>query len=80
MAGARIEILVEPFKENQPGPHVHAVVNALSDHGLDPDMGPFATTAAGDVAAVADAVRAAIMDGVAAGATALQFRVEASGG
>ena len=36
-----MEILVEPFKENDPGPHVIAAVDAARAAGLDVDMGPF---------------------------------------
>ncbi|MDH3753803.1 MAG: hypothetical protein OEU32_08010 [Acidimicrobiia bacterium] len=76
MPEAHIEVLVEPFKENDPGPHVHAVVDALVRAGLTPDMGPFATTANGDIATITAAVDELITDGFGAGATAIQLRVE----
>ncbi len=76
MAVVRLETLVEPFKENQPGPHVQAVLDSLTSAGLEPDMGPFATTADGDVDVVAGAVADAIRAAVREGATAVQFRIE----
>ena len=72
----RLEVLVEPFRENQPGPHVIAAVAAIDAAGLRSDMGPFATTAEGDldqaIAAMADLVRAAFDNG----ADAVQLRIE----
>jgi len=61
MADAHLEILVEPFRENNPGPHVTAVLDAAAAAGLTADMGPFATTVDGDVdqlaGAIADMIR-----------------------
>jgi uncharacterized protein YqgV (UPF0045/DUF77 family) len=71
-----LEVFVEPFKENDPGPHVLAVIDAIESAGLTVDMGPFATTADGDldrvIAVAADLIRA----GFSAGAEAIQLRVE----
>lgn len=80
MTVVRVETLVEPFRENQPGPHVQALIDAFTAAGLEPDMGPFATTAQGEVDAVATAVAAAIRAAFAQGATVLQLRVEGAGG
>ena len=76
MAQLHLEVLVEPFRENEPGPHVQAVVSALEHAGLRPDMGPFATTVDGDEDAVTGAIASLIRASVAAGATAVQLRVE----
>lgn len=73
---ARIEVLVEPFRENDPGPHVTAAVDALAAAGLDPDMGPFATTAEGDLDTVVAAAASLLRAGLGAGATAIRLRVE----
>ena len=75
-AGARIEVLVEPFRENSPGPHVEAVVSALATAGMDPDMGPFATTATGDLDQAIAAVTALVRAGFDHGADAIQLRIE----
>jgi len=71
-----MEILVEPFKENDPGPHVIAAVDAARAAGLDVDMGPFATTVEGEIADVVAAGAAMMTAGFDAGATSIQLRVE----
>lgn len=76
MESVRVEVLVEPFRENAPGPHVVAVVDALEAAGLATEMGPFATTATGTARDVAAAAGDMIAAGFAAGATAVQIRVE----
>jgi uncharacterized protein YqgV (UPF0045/DUF77 family) len=76
MSDVRLEILVEPFKENDPGPHVTAVVEAAQGSGLQVDMGPFATTVSGDLDAVITASSTMMRAGFEAGATAIQLRVE----
>ena len=80
MVQIHVELLVEPFKENSPGPHVHAAVNALANAGLSPEMGPFSTTVTGDVDIVATAIKESITDSVKHGATAIQLRVEVTDG
>jgi uncharacterized protein YqgV (UPF0045/DUF77 family) len=64
MATGHLEVLVEPFKESQPGPHVRAVVDTLTASGLTVDMGPFATSAHGDLAAVVEAAGAPAAVGI----------------
>lgn len=76
MIDVRMEILVEPFRENDPGPHVTAVVDAARATGLDVDMGPFATTVSGELAEVIAASSAMMSAGFEAGATAIQLRLE----
>ena len=72
----RVEFLVEPFVNNNPGPHVSAAVQVADRAGLAPDMGPFATTATGDLEQVlgslADLVRASFENG----ATSVQVRID----
>lgn len=79
MNPTRVEVLVEPFRENDPGPHVTAAVGALEEAGLETDMGPFATTATGDLDQVIGAVTVLLRRSFAAGAEAIQLRVERSG-
>lgn len=76
MAHVDIHLLVEPFKENDPGPHVLAAIEALTDAGLDPDMGPFASTASGAVDAAITGISDAIGRAIALGASSLQIRVD----
>ena len=78
MADAHLEILVEPFRENNPGPHVTAVLDAAAAAGLTADMGPFATTIDGDVDKLAGAIADMIRAGFRNGATALQLRIDAT--
>ncbi|MBT4984216.1 MAG: hypothetical protein HOJ85_07800 [Ilumatobacter sp.] len=78
MADAHLEILVEPFRENDPGPHVAAVLDAAAAAGLTADMGPFATTIDGDVDQLAGAIADMIRAGFRNGATALQMRIDAT--
>lgn len=70
-------MLVEPFRENDPGPHVLAVVDAASAAGLDVDMGPFATTVDADLDVLLDAAGGLLRAGFGAGATSIQLRLEA---
>lgn len=76
MIDAHLEVLVEPFRENDPGPHVTAVVDAATAAGLEPDMGPFATMIDGDIDRIADAIGQMVRSGMTNGATAIQIRVE----
>lgn len=76
MENARLEALVEPFRENEPGPHVLAAVDALRSAGLTPDMGPFATTATGELESILRAGDALLRAAFENGATSVQLRVE----
>ena len=78
MTRVRIEVLVEPFKENDPGPHVMAAVEAMQTAGLDADMGPFATTAEGDLDAIIAATTELLRQSFDAGADSVQVRVDRS--
>jgi len=73
---ARLEVLVEPFTVNDPGPHVTAVIEAIEGAGLVADMGPFATVAEGSFDQVLVAVDALTTAGFLAGADAIQIRIE----
>ena len=70
----RAELLVEPFVEGLPGPHVSAALEACRANGLEPDVGPFATTIVGSVDAVTTAVHDMSQAALASGATAVQIR------
>jgi uncharacterized protein YqgV (UPF0045/DUF77 family) len=78
MADIHVEVLVEPFRENEPGPHVYAVVDTLAHAGLEPDFGPFATTCTGPIDAVSTAISDLIQSAVARGASAIQIRISTS--
>ena len=70
-----VEVFVEPFKENEPGRHVTAAVDVLSRAGLGPEMGPFSTTAGGELDRVLAVVRPLLENSFEAGATAVSLRV-----
>ncbi len=76
---ARAEVLVEPFRENDPGPHVLAAFEVLESAGLAPDMGPFATESTGDLELTIDAIAGLLRAAFDAGADAVQVRIERSG-
>ncbi len=76
MTSARLEVLVEPFKEDDPGPHVMAVLDVMKRHGFDVDMGPFSTTTTGSIEDIVAIVGDVVAAGFAAGATSIQTRVE----
>ncbi len=71
-----LEILVEPFREADPGPHVLAVVDHLRGLGLAVDMGPFATTAEGELDALTAAAGTVGAIAFEHGATGVQIRIE----
>lgn len=48
MVRIRVEFTVEPFVEGTPGPHVKSALDQLRARGLDPDVGPFASTVEGE--------------------------------
>ncbi len=75
MAKGQIEILVEPFKENDPGPHVRAAIEALQEADLKADMGAFATTASGDLETIIEMLPQLLTAGFDSGATSIQLRV-----
>jgi len=78
MSSGRLEVLVEPFKDDDPGPHVMAVIDLLTSEGFVVDMGPFSTTVEGpldDLVAIVPTITSA---GFEAGATSIQVRLERS--
>lgn len=72
------EFLVAPFVEGAPGPHVAAAVAAFDDHGLAVDVGPFASSAAGELDDMAEAIARMIRAAMTEGATSIQIRVASS--
>ncbi|MEM7096337.1 MAG: helix-turn-helix domain-containing protein [Actinomycetota bacterium] len=76
MDAAHLEFLVEPFVIDEPGSHVLAAVDVARDAGLDPDMGPFATSATGSIDDVIDAVADLLRASFADGASSVQLRVD----
>lgn len=75
MATGVLEILVEPFKENDPGPHVKAVLDVLTENDFTIDMGPFSTMVEGDLDRLIGIVEQLVSAGFEAGATSIQTRI-----
>lgn len=76
VTAARLEMLVEPFRESEPGPHVLAAIDAGRDAGLAIEMGPFASIAEGDLDSLVAAAEDMLRAGFAAGATSVQLHIE----
>jgi len=76
MTKGRLELLVEPFKENDPGPHVTAVLDALTAKGFHVDMGPFSTVIEGELEHLSAILHDVMAAGFDAGATSIQARLE----
>lgn len=71
----RLEFTVEPFVEGAPGPHVRAAVDEVRRHGLDPEMGPFATTVDGEAAEVLAVLAPMVGAAIDAGASRVALAV-----
>lgn len=72
----RVEFIIEPFVEGQPGPHVLEAIAAVEELGLAVEFGPFATSFSADAAVVAGAVSNLISRAYAAGATHVSLHIE----
>ena len=77
---AAVEILVEPFREGRPGPHVQAAIDALTEAGLEVEVGPFSTTASGGASHIGAALGTLVPAAIAEGATRIQLQVHAGRG
>ncbi len=73
------EFTVEPFVEGSPGPHVTAAVDAARAAGVEPDMGPFGTTVAGDIDDVLRALGEAVRAATASGAERISVQLTVDG-
>jgi uncharacterized protein YqgV (UPF0045/DUF77 family) len=79
MTVGHLEILVEPFKENDPGPHVEAVLGVLKNAGLSADMGPFSTFVEGEIEVLLGVVQKLLTAGFEAGADRISTTLERHG-
>lgn len=73
---ARAEFTVEPFVDGNPGPHVIAAVDAVRAHGLDPEIGPFATVVEGDAVRISDALIDMLTAARRSGATRVSLQID----
>jgi uncharacterized protein YqgV (UPF0045/DUF77 family) len=70
-----VEFTIEPFVEGDPGPHVGAGIDAVRATGVDVEVGPFGTTAAGEAGAVLAAVTALCTAATDAGAERISLQL-----
>lgn len=70
-----VEFLIEPFIEGTPGPHVSAAMSAFTERGVTVELGPFASTATGDLTQITDAIGDAMQRAMAAGATSMRVQL-----
>lgn len=71
----RLEFTIEPFVQGDPGPHVHAGLQAAAGEGVTVDFGPFGTTVAGPSDPVLDAAGRILRAAIGAGATRISLQV-----
>lgn len=71
----RVEFLVEPFSEGDPGPHVRAAVVAIEQAGLAVELGPFGSSTEGDSAEVLSAIYRAVEAALEAGAVRIGLTI-----
>jgi len=70
-----VEFLIEPFTEGTPGQHVKAAMSAFTDRGIAVELGPFASTAIGDLSQITDAISEAMQRAITAGATSMRVQL-----
>lgn len=73
----RLEFLIEPFEEGQPGRHVQAAVDAVAALGGSVDFGPFSSTCDVDDAEMPNLVAELLRAAFEHGATNVRLSVEA---
>lgn len=73
---AHIEFTIEPFVEGRPGPHVTAAIDAVRDHGLDVEIGPFGSSCSVDAERVGRVAAAVADAALANGATHVHLHIE----
>lgn len=71
----RVEFTIEPFIAGAPGAHVQAAVDEARRLGLQPEMGPFATTVEGDATRVLGGLPAIVAEAIDAGARRVALTV-----
>jgi uncharacterized protein YqgV (UPF0045/DUF77 family) len=61
MSNCTVDFVIEPFKEDAPGPHVMSGIKAIEASGLSVLMGPFGSTVSGTVDEVSGAIGAMVI-------------------
>ena len=78
MTTCRVDFVIEPFQDGQPGQHVTAGIAAMEAKGLSVTMGPFGSTVEGDIDIVSDAIASMVNSAVADGAQRVLVEVSTS--
>jgi uncharacterized protein YqgV (UPF0045/DUF77 family) len=72
-----VEFTVYPFEEGETQPpYVRAAIDQIERAGLQVDLGPLGQTVSGDAGAVLDALRAAEVAAIDAGATKMVVSIQ----
>lgn len=71
----KIEFLIEPFEEGNPGRHVTSAVEALVEEGYEVTVGPFGNEVSGGVAQLIEALGSAMAVAMEEGATRITVNV-----
>ncbi|MCY3562460.1 MAG: hypothetical protein F4Z79_00300 [Acidimicrobiia bacterium] len=74
----RLEFLVEPFEEGNPGPHVLGSQKILQSHGLEMTMGPFGNTVDGDYETITSALPRVLRSAFQKGASRISITLTKS--
>ena len=74
----RLEFLVEPFEEGNPGPHVLGTQEILQRHGLEMTMGPFGNTVDGDYATITSVLPTVLRSAFEKGASRISITMTKS--
>jgi uncharacterized protein YqgV (UPF0045/DUF77 family) len=76
MPQVRVEFMVEPFVEGQPGAHVLAAWKAVESHGYELATGPFSAEAEMDTVSVDEVVAAVVKAAFSNGAERVSLHIE----
>ncbi len=68
MSNCTVEFVIEPFTDSSPGEHVLSGIEAMEARDLHVTMGPFGSTATGEVQNVTEAIGPMISSAVQGGA------------
>lgn len=71
----RVEFFIQPFTEGNLGPHVREGIAAVTEHGLDVEIGPFGNQTEGSIETVAPALAAMLIRALSSGANRISITV-----
>lgn len=77
---ATVEFTIEPFLEGSPGPHVLTAIAAMEEAGLEVKIGPFGTSATGEIDEVVTAAAVALNAAAGNGATRISLQLTVDSG